>query len=477
MESEMHPGISIEEILQRADKFQSIFENSTMGIFQSTLEGRFLTVNPAFATILGYDSPEDLVSSIKDIEHQIYSNPERRAEILAAIEAKNGTSRFESELRRKDGNMITCALSIRVVRDASGEILHLDGFIEDVTETRQWKDAIREHAAQLSDENLRLRTLFKDRFRMGGIIGKSAAMQEVYEMILQAAGTDTSVILYGESGSGKELAARAIHDLSGRRDREFVPVNCGAIPETLLEREFFGHKRGAFTGANADTHGYLDRADRGTLFLDEVAELGLDMQVKLLRAIEDGSYFPLGDSRPKKSDFRLISATNRNLRQMVKSGKMREDFFFRIDIVPIDLPPVRQRREDIPLLVDHYLRRLTSSDTPPVLPGNVLEALYKYDYPGNVRELQNILQRYLAIKRLDFLGSFEQDQSSVPSQPEEDAPLQDKVARYEKELIERCLVVNRWHRGKTASALGIDRKTLYSKMRLHGLISPHVGAK
>lgn len=477
MESRMHTsGMSIEEIRRRADKFQSIFENSTMGIFQSTLEGRFLTVNPAFAAILGYDSPEDLINSIKDIEHQFYFNSERRAEILAAIEAKDGTSRFESELRRKDGNLITCALSIRAVRDAGGKTIHLDGFIEDVTEARKWKDAIREHAAQLSDENVRLRTLFKDRFRMGKIIGKSAAMQEVYEIILQAAGTDTSVIIYGESGTGKELAARAIHDLSRRRSsREFVPVNCGAIPETLLEREFFGHRRGAFTGANADTRGYLDRADGGTLFLDEVAELGLDMQVKLLRAIEDGSYFPLGDSRPRKSDFRLISATNRNLRQIVKSGKMREDFFFRIDIVPVDMPPLRQRREDIPLLVDHFLRNITSNDNPPVLPGKVLEALYKYEYPGNVRELQNILQRYLAIKRLDFLGSFDHDHGSILSPSDEEGPLQDKVGRYEKELIERCLAANRWHRGKTASALGIDRKTLYSKMRLYGLISPHIG--
>ena len=207
----------------------------------------------------------------------------------------------------------------------------------------------------------------------------------------------------GSPGRERRVA-RAIHDISRRRHKEFVPVNCGAIPQHLLESEFFGHRKGAYTGANADAHGYLDRADGGTLFLDEVGELSLDMQVKLLRAIDGGNYSPLGDSRSRKSDFRLIAATNRNLKEMVKSGKMREDFFFRIDIVPIDLPPLRDRRDDIPLLIDHFLRELTGADNPPVLPGKVLEALYKYEYPGNVREMQNIVQRYLAIKRLDFLG-------------------------------------------------------------------------
>jgi transcriptional regulator with PAS, ATPase and Fis domain len=160
-------------------------------------------------------------------------------------------------------------------------------------------------------------------------------------------------------------------------------VNCGAIPEHLLESEFFGHRRGAFTGAHADTHGYLDIANGGTLFLDEIGELSLEMQVKLLRAIEGGGYFPVGDSRPKHSDFRVIAATNRNLREMVRDGRIREDFFFRIHIIPITLPPLRERREDIPLLVDHYLNQFTQGQKMPELPGKALGALYKYDWPWN----------------------------------------------------------------------------------------------
>ncbi len=479
MESEGHkPDRTLEAVRERADKFQSIFENSTLGIFQSSLDGRFLMVNPAFAGILGYDSPEDLIDSIADIESQFYHHPERRAEILSAIEVKEGISKFDLELRRKDGAVITCSLSIRAIRDANGKITHLDGFIEDVTKSTLWKKEIQERSENLTRENLRLRALFKDRYRFGKIIGKSPVMQEVYDIMLQAAGTNTSVIIYGESGTGKELVARAIHDLSRRRHKEFVPVNCGAIPQHLLESEFFGHRKGAYTGADADARGYLDQADGGTLFLDEVGELSLDMQVKLLRAIDGGNYSPLGDSRSRKSDFRLIAATNRNLKVMVKSGRMREDFFFRIDIVPIDLPPLRDRREDIPLLIDHFLRELTDADNPPVLPGKVLEALYKYEYPGNVREMQNILQRYLAIKRLDFLGRFDlEDEPKESDHVEKGMSLQERVALYEKSAIEKCLTLHHWHRGRTATALGIDRKTLYTKMNVYGLSAPETGEK
>ena len=296
-------------------------------------------------------------------------------------------------------------------------------------------------------------------------------MQEVYENILLASGSDTTVIIYGESGTGKELAARAIHDLSKRKSKEFVPVNCGAIPEQLLESEFFGHKKGAFTGAVLDSRGYLDRATGGTLFLDEVGELRPDMQVKLLRAIENGTYYPVGDNRPRTSDFRLISATNRNLKELVQSGRMREDFFFRIDILPIDLPPLRERREDIPLLIDHYVRKFTKSETLSPMPSRDLEALYRYDYPGNVRELQNILRRYLASGKLDHLrsGHANRDESS----PEGNLPA--KLGSYEKDIIENCLIENGWHRERTAAALGIDRKTLYYRIKAYGLKCPKVG--
>lgn len=458
-------------IQERAERFQSIFENSTLGIFQSSLEGRFLVANQALAALLGYDDPEDLKTSIRDIEHQMYHHPKCRFEILAAIEAKEGISRFEAELRRKDGSLITCSISIRAIRDAGGTITHLDGFFEDVTAARLREKQLVERSEDLTRENLHLRSLFRDRYRFGNIIGKSEPMQEVYESMLQAGGSDTAVIVYGESGTGKELVARAIHDLSKRAGKEFVPVNCGAIPEYLLESEFFGHKRGAFTGAVMDSRGYLDRANGGTLFLDEVGELRPDMQVRLLRAIDNGTYYPVGDSKPRSSDFRLISATNRNLRELVQAGRMREDFFFRIDILPIDLLPLRERREDIPLLVDHYLREFTRGRVLPDIPGRVLEALYGYGYPGNVRELQNILHRYLATGKLDFLGHGRENRDESMLR----GTLPERLNSYEKEIIENCLIENRWHRGHTAAMLGIDRKTLYSKIKAYGLNCPKAG--
>jgi len=181
-------------------------------------------------------------------------------------------------------------------------------------------------------------------------------MQDVYEFILQAAATQANVIIYGESGTGKELVAKAIHETSDRSKKSFVTVHCGAIPETLMESEFFGYKKGSFTGANLDKRGYLDEADGGTLFLDEVGEIGLNMQVKLLRAIAGGGYTPVGSSTKKNTDVRIVAATNRNLRDMVKRGIMREDFFYRIHILPIYLPPLRDRKDDLPLLVDHFLQ-------------------------------------------------------------------------------------------------------------------------
>ena len=406
---------SLEQLRSRADEYQSIFDNSALGIFQSSVQGRFLRVNPAFARMLGYDDPEDLIASIKDIQKQFYSSPGRRQEILAAIEAEDRLSAFETELQRKDGSVFTAALRIRAVRGPTRKVMHLDGFIEDVTVARLREREIKEQAESLTRENTRLRASIQERYRLGDLVGKSPPMQQVYETVIQAAATTVNVIVYGESGTGKELVARAIHNLSRRSAADFVPVNCGAIPEHLLESEFFGHRRGAFTGASADTHGYLDIANGGSLFLDEVAELSPDMQVKLLRAIEGGGYFPVGDNRARHSDFRVIAATNRNLRELVKSGRVREDFFFRIHIIPITLPPLRARREDIPLLVDHFLRQFAADGQETLrLPGKVMESLYTYDWPGNIRELQNVLRRYLAIKRLDFIDSTPPTPSGSP---------------------------------------------------------------
>jgi len=348
----------------------------------------------------------------------------------------------------------------------------------DITETKQREISMQEEADHLRRENVNLRSSIKDRYRFGNIIGKSAAMQEVYELILDAAASSANLIIYGESGTGKELVARAIHTMSSRSANNFITVNCAAIPENLLESEFFGHKKGAFTGAHSDKQGYLDLADGGTLFLDEIGELGINLQAKLLRAIEGGGYSPVGSSLSKASDFRIIAATNRNLLDGLKKGLMREDFFYRIHIIPINLPPLRNRKDDIPLLLEHFLRTYAEEGKIPTVPGQIMDALIRYDWPGNVRELQNLTQRYIAVKRIDFLPSAAIVPAALQEGPEMDAAdpaKQDfstggRLAEIEEAAIKKALT--RFHGNKTraAEALGISRKTLARKLKRMGTI-------
>jgi PAS domain S-box-containing protein len=356
------------------------------------------------------------------------------------------------------------------VFDDSDQLVALEGFISDVT-------AYKEVELDLRKENLRLRSSISDRYRFGDIIGKSEPMQAVYDLILKAAASDASVITFGESGSGKELVARAIHRLSDRRTGEFVAVNCGAIPKDLMEREFFGHQKGAFTGANADKRGFLDSADGGTLFLDEIGEIGQAMQVKLLRVLDGQGYTPLGGTAAVNSDFRVIAATNRNLVKLVKDGKMREDFFYRIRILPVQLPPLRERKEDIPLLIDHFLATLNKgkSGSPhlPHLPVRVREAMETYSWPGNVRELQNVLHTYVTLGKLDLMGQISMD---AEGGPEGAAPLElkgkglrQRMDDLEKQMILGALDRTRWHRGKAAELLQLNYKTLQRKMKSHGI--------
>ena len=342
--------------------------------------------------------------------------------------------------------------------------------LRDVTEQVMWSKRMQEDAEYYRKENIKLRSTIKERYKFGDIIGKSQAMQRVYELILKAANSDASVVIFGESGTGKELVAKAIHRLSPRAEKPFVAVNCGAIPEQLAESEFFGHKKGAFTGAHTDKHGYLYVANGGTLFLDEVGELDVNIQVKFLRAFETGEYSPIGDTKTYTSDFRLISATNKDLAQLVAEGKMREDFYYRISVIPIYIPPLRERKEDIPLLVEHFLRIYSKGKHPPSLPAKYMDLLMNYDWPGNVRELQGMIQRYLSTGSFQFLGNKSSDFSDETDYSKL-GTLKSAVSEFEKRLILKALEENRWHKGKVASLLGIDPKTLYRKMKRYGILS------
>jgi len=477
-------GISIENARYYEDRkkaeeeYRGIFANAVEGIYRTTSEGRFVDVNPAAAKIFGYETPEEIISNVKNISAEIYVNPEDRKEFVSLLQKSPIVKDYEVPFYKKGGEIVWVSLNARKIVDEKGDLKFIEGFIKDVTIRKQATDILIEQDEQLRRENILLRSRIKDRYRFGRIVGKSKVMQEVYELIIKAAASDESVIIYGESGTGKELVARAIHETSNRKQSPFIAVNCGAIPENLMESEFFGYHRGAFTGANSDREGYLDRADKGILFLDELEEIALKLQVKLLRVLEGAGFTPLGSGDLKKPDFRVIAASNRDLERELNEGTIREDFFYRIHIIPIRIPPLRERKEDIPLLIEHFLNTNYPENNQPKIPGNVIDALEEYDWPGNIREFQNTLNRYITLKKLDFLTSRRRGPLWEPAmditndevgREGQTTSLKEAVFNYERVYIQKLLEENRWHRGRVSKLLGIDRKTLYRKMSNYGL--------
>ena len=353
-------------------------------------------------------------------------------------------------------------------------VKHLTAQIAISLENARLHENLKKSETSLREENVRLKANIKERYRFGKIIGKSPVMQKIYELILKAAASDAGVIVNGESGTGKELVAEAIHEMSDRKEKPFVAVNAGGVAETLLESEFFGYKKGAFTGANTDKRGLLQQADKGTLFLDELGEIGPNLQAKLLRAIEGRGFTPVGGFEAEISDFRVIAATNKDFKQQVKKGLMREDFFFRIHIIPIHLPPLRERKEDIPLLIEHFMQNYPSSKNLPKITVAVMEALTSYDWPGNVRELINTMHRYVSLGEVDFLGEQtiapDGEISNFGDNPRHGKIALDQAVAYsEKTTILSALKNYDGNKTKTASALGISRTTLFNKMKKYGI--------
>src|ERR1051326_6212863 len=257
---------------------------------------------------------------------------------------------------------------------------------------------------EVEDENIHLRTALEERFTFSNIIGKSPKMQEIFSIVQRIARTNSTVLISGESGTGKELIARAIHYNSGRRGK-FVSINCGALPETLLESELFGHERGAFTGAIREKRGLFHEADRGTIFLDEIGETTPSVQIKLLRVLQARVVRRVGSNVESQVDVRVIAATNRDLGESIRTGNFREDLFYRINVIPIALPPLRQRKEDIPLLVDHFIAKFSSQLGVPQkrISADAMRAIEKYHWPGNVRELENVIERMIALEMSEVL--------------------------------------------------------------------------
>ncbi|OPX95598.1 MAG: Nitrogen fixation protein VnfA [Syntrophorhabdus sp. PtaB.Bin047] len=328
-------------------------------------------------------------------------------------------------------------------------------------------------------ENTILRTALKDKYRFENIIGVSFPMQKVFEMIERVADTSATVLITGESGVGKELVARAIHYNSSKRDNPLVVVNCGAIPETLLESELFGYEKGAFTGAVNTRLGRFELAAGGSIFLDEIGDMSFNLQVKLLRVLQEKSFERIGGSKTIKVDVRIIAATNRKLEDLVSENKFREDLYYRLNVVPIEIPPLRERRQDIPLLVNFFLEQSNRINSAAIegFSEEAMKALMEYDFPGNVRELQNVVERMVVLKReghIDIedlpekLYSHEKEEVPTP-EIDIDKGYDTLVSEFEKTLIMKALTETQGVKSKAAQALNINRTTLIEKMKRLGL--------
>jgi two-component system response regulator HydG len=320
---------------------------------------------------------------------------------------------------------------------------------------------------KIIDENIILREHVASRIRCDDLIGASKCMQQLFELIEEVAGVDSPVLLQGETGTGKELVARAIHSVSERRYGPFIPINCGAFTETLLESELFGHESGAFTGAKRAKKGRIEMARGGTLFLDEIGEIPLKMQIDLLRVLQEKCIHPVGGLKDIPVDFRLICATHRDLKKEIERGAFRLDFYYRLNVIEIEIPPLRERKDDIPVLAQHFLDRFRRETNKPVMGIHQqgVDILESYDWPGNVRELENAVERAVVLAKGRYLG---RDDFAFLFRSSGQAPVQ-SLRDNEKQHIERVLKLCKWNISRAAGVLEISRITLHSKIKKYEL--------
>ncbi len=431
-----------------------ILDSITEGVFTVDPNMRISSFNRAAQKITGLTAAQALGRKC----HEVF-----RADICGTtcpLQKSMATGEpgleVDLEITRADDVQMPVRIRTTVLRDAGGEVV---GGVE------TFRD--------LSEMHHLLKRLTEG-YTFCDLKGKSEPMRQLFEVLPEVATSGATVLISGESGTGKELVARALHDLSPRSEGPFVAVNCAAIPEGLLESELFGHVRGAFTGADRQREGRFAAAEGGTLFLDEIGDLPAALQVKLLRVLDAGEYTPLGSNRTRQSDARLVTATNRDLEQEIQQGRFREDLFYRLNVVGLMLPPLRERREDIPLLVDYFLERLAAERGEPLrrLTPAAMSRLLDHRWPGNVRELQNAVEHALVLAQGGAIEPRHLPQSLRRLERTGRGTLSSRLDLHsrEKEAITKALALHEGHRARAAAELGISTTTLWRKMKRYGIM-------
>lgn len=447
------------DIQKEKERFKDLANATFEGIvlfFEETI----IDVNQPLERLLGYSRKTLLSKKLT----AFFSNDcmKRIDEVIDSDTDSDTQSIQEASVRHKEGHTIPMEIQCRTIRQEGQRVRVLA--LRDISRRK----ALEAQTRQLESENILLKASRNDRERLGELVGRGAVMQVVYERIVKAAVSDAPVMIYGETGSGKELAARTIWQLGEKHGAAFVAVNCAALQETLFESQFFGHRKGAFTGAVKDAPGYFAKARGGVLFLDEVTELTLSMQAKLLRVLNSGEYTPMGETTVRMADARIMAATNQELRSLILSGHFREDLFYRLHVISLEMPPLRRHKEDLPLLVSHFLSQMNygNSETS-ILPASLMARFMAYDWPGNVRELSNEVRRFISMNEVE-LGL---PMSIDPAAGEDTAhgSLTERMAAFERQVIAESLSISDGNRTRAAELLNIPLPTLYRKIQKYRL--------
>jgi PAS domain S-box-containing protein len=471
----------IEEELRVKD---SAIASAISGIGITDIGGRLIYVNDACVNMWGYDSPDEIVGrSLAE-----FWEGDGALRTVQELHEK-GAYLGEDIAKRKDGSLFHVQLSASMIKDEAGKPLYLFGSFVDITERKETEEELRLANLHLMDayqeiaelkhlveaDNLLLREEIKHEHNYEEIIGESEGLKSALVRLEQVAGTDATVLILGETGTGKELIARAIHSSSPRRDQRLVKVDCAALPPALIESELFGHEKGAFTGASSRRLGRFEIADRGTIFLDEIGDLPLDLQAKLLRVLQDGEFERLGSTKTQKVDVRVIAATNRDLQERKTQGSFRPDLYYRLMVFPIEAPPLRDRKEDVPLLVWHFVTKGQARLGKKIesIPRSLMDRFTEYEWPGNIRELQNVIERALILSPGPTLQV--EEPLGMTREPASATRESSSLSVAERAHIEKVLAECGWKvkgRGNAAERLGLNPSTLRTRMKKLGISRP-----